>query len=93
MRPIRAMITVDAVPTGFVPGRYRINHRGPVSGYLRIADGNKICLRGNPRLASNVMETDFAVSALGDRLRAAREARRLTLDHRVEQRLSGFARA
>jgi transcriptional regulator with XRE-family HTH domain len=26
------------------------------------------------------METDFAVSALGDRLRAAREARRLTLD-------------
>jgi cytoskeletal protein RodZ len=26
------------------------------------------------------MESDFAVSALGERLRAAREARRLTLD-------------
>jgi transcriptional regulator with XRE-family HTH domain len=80
MPPIRAMITVDAVPASFVPGQYRIHHRGPVSGYLRIADGNKICLRVNHWLAYDVMETDFAVSALGDRLRAAREARSLTLD-------------
>jgi DNA-binding transcriptional LysR family regulator len=33
LRPIRAMIMVDALPASFVPGQYRIHHRrGPVSG-------------------------------------------------------------
>ncbi len=42
--------------------------------------GNKFYLLGNRRIASLHMKNDFAVSALGGRLRAAREARRLTLD-------------
>ena len=54
--------------------------REPVQLTRAVADDNKICLRVNRWLAYNVMETDFAVSALGDRLRAAREGRRLTLD-------------
>ena len=42
--------------------------------------GNKVYLLGNLRIASVLMRSDFAVSTLGERLRAAREARGLTLD-------------
>ncbi len=42
--------------------------------------GNKFYLLDNHRIASVLMKSDFAVSALGDRLRAAREALGLTLD-------------
>jgi len=42
--------------------------------------GNKIYQSGNSSIAYVVMKTDSAVNALGDRLRAAREARGLTLD-------------
>jgi transcriptional regulator with XRE-family HTH domain len=42
--------------------------------------GNKVYLLGNLRIASVIMRSDFAVSTLGERLRAAREARGLTLD-------------
>jgi transcriptional regulator with XRE-family HTH domain len=46
----------------------------------RPMDGNKFYLPGNRRLAYVAMRSDFAVSALGDRLRAAREGRGLTLE-------------